>query len=729
MAASKKRIAILGGGVGSLSTAFALTSQPGWQQHYEITIYQLGWRLGGKGASGRNRDQDKQHRVEEHGFHVWLGFYDNAFKMIKETYAELARQTGPLRTWQDAFKKHSLIVLEEQHNGQRKRWQVDFPTGPREPGTVVQLGLIGYAARMFRLLSQRLPDTRSKQNERQPLIVRLVQRAYRTIFLAALLLLTLAQFVLRLAERRVERRVNEARRATAAVAATLNPVRRLLGMMSRACRAAIEALTALVITWAESADASDEDDARRMMIFFDLGLAILRGIIVDDVMANGFESIDHVEFREWLRSHNARPETIDSALIKSIYDGNFCYTKGDRSKPNFAAGVALHCYLRIFLDYKGAFLYKMQAGMGDVVIAPLYLLLKKRGVQFKFFHKVDRLVYDHARQEITAIEMTEQVALTGEDYDPLIQVNVDGGGMECWPSAPKFELIRDGDALERSGINLESQWAATWKDSRPKTLMLGEGKDYDQVVLGISIGGLPGICSELVAHRPEWRRMIENVDTVATQAMQLWLVRDVSTLGWPLESPLVVSFEDPCPNWLDASQVIPNEMLTPDRVRSVAYFCSALADPPVIPPAGPHTYPQDQLLIVQQAHQHWLHQHCGHLWPAFVTGAQLGVNWDMLHDGLDRDGQSRLEWQYFRANVEPSDRFVASSAGATQYRLSPGGSGVRNLFLAGDWTRNGLNAGCIEATVFSGFVCSREIAGYPARIMGEHPFGFGLGGR
>jgi uncharacterized protein with NAD-binding domain and iron-sulfur cluster len=131
--ASKKRIAILGGGVGSLSTAFALTSQPDWQQRYEITIYQVGWRLGGKGASGRNREKDKQHRVEEHGFHVWLGFYDNAFKMIKETYAELAFTTGPLRTWQDAFKKHSLIVLEEQHNGERKRWLVDFPTGPREP--------------------------------------------------------------------------------------------------------------------------------------------------------------------------------------------------------------------------------------------------------------------------------------------------------------------------------------------------------------------------------------------------------------------------------------------------------------------------------------------------------------------------------------------------------------------------------------------------------------------
>ena len=41
--------------------------------------------------------------------------------------------------------------------------------------------------------------------------------------------------------------------------------------------------------------------------------------------------------------------------------------------------MALHCFLRIFLDYKGALLYKMQAGMGDVVIAPLFQVLESEG--------------------------------------------------------------------------------------------------------------------------------------------------------------------------------------------------------------------------------------------------------------------------------------------------------------------------------------------------------------
>lgn len=45
-----QKIAILGGGIGALATAAELTNDPDWQRNYDITIYQMGWRLGGKGA-------------------------------------------------------------------------------------------------------------------------------------------------------------------------------------------------------------------------------------------------------------------------------------------------------------------------------------------------------------------------------------------------------------------------------------------------------------------------------------------------------------------------------------------------------------------------------------------------------------------------------------------------------------------------------------------------------
>ena len=65
---SQKKIAILGGGVGAMSAAWALTEAPDWQSRYEITVYQMGWRLGGKGANSRNPEYAE--RIEEHGLHI-----------------------------------------------------------------------------------------------------------------------------------------------------------------------------------------------------------------------------------------------------------------------------------------------------------------------------------------------------------------------------------------------------------------------------------------------------------------------------------------------------------------------------------------------------------------------------------------------------------------------------------------------------------------------------------
>ena len=78
-----KKVAILGGGVSAMTTAFELT-RPELDGQYEVTVYQLGWRLGGKGASGRNAAVAQ--RIEEHGLHIWMGFYDNAFRVMQEAY-------------------------------------------------------------------------------------------------------------------------------------------------------------------------------------------------------------------------------------------------------------------------------------------------------------------------------------------------------------------------------------------------------------------------------------------------------------------------------------------------------------------------------------------------------------------------------------------------------------------------------------------------------------------
>jgi uncharacterized protein with NAD-binding domain and iron-sulfur cluster len=43
----RQKIAVLGGGISSLAAVFDLTDEKNWQQKYDITVYQMGWRLGG----------------------------------------------------------------------------------------------------------------------------------------------------------------------------------------------------------------------------------------------------------------------------------------------------------------------------------------------------------------------------------------------------------------------------------------------------------------------------------------------------------------------------------------------------------------------------------------------------------------------------------------------------------------------------------------------------------
>ncbi|MCI0642739.1 MAG: NAD(P)-binding protein, partial [Gemmataceae bacterium] len=131
--ARKQKIAILGGGTGALAAAFGLVEDPDWRDKYEITVYQLGWRLGGKGASGRNAQ--RQNRIEEHGLHVWAGFYENAFLLMRKCYERLQRPPNhPLATVWDAFKRHSNISLTDKTANGWQLYNVDIPTDDDLPG-------------------------------------------------------------------------------------------------------------------------------------------------------------------------------------------------------------------------------------------------------------------------------------------------------------------------------------------------------------------------------------------------------------------------------------------------------------------------------------------------------------------------------------------------------------------------------------------------------------------
>jgi len=88
-------------------------------------VYQLGWRLGGKGASGRG----VHGRIEEHGLHVWMGWYDNAFRLLRECYHELGRD------FLEAFLPATTIaVTDRDADGAWELWMRSFPPMEGLPG-------------------------------------------------------------------------------------------------------------------------------------------------------------------------------------------------------------------------------------------------------------------------------------------------------------------------------------------------------------------------------------------------------------------------------------------------------------------------------------------------------------------------------------------------------------------------------------------------------------------
>ena len=86
-----EKVAILGGGAASCTAALALTDQPGWKERYDITIYQLGWRLGGKARSGRNKNYGQ--RSEEITGHHFSESWVMIKTLMKSVYKELNRRS------------------------------------------------------------------------------------------------------------------------------------------------------------------------------------------------------------------------------------------------------------------------------------------------------------------------------------------------------------------------------------------------------------------------------------------------------------------------------------------------------------------------------------------------------------------------------------------------------------------------------------------------------------
>lgn len=672
---AKKRIAIIGGGISGLAAAWRLLRTPELAARHEVTVYQMGWRLGGKCATGRNAEHGQ--RIEEHGIHGFMGCYYNALSMMREVYDawwdtltdDPARsEPHPLARFQDAFVPENCSYMWERHNGQDKRWPVfPDPRAPVLPNPHDEIAKApefakasSWIAAVMALARQLNPDPGTSQSQ-----------AFDTF-------------------------VDGIEAAVAAGASDLDSV----------VQVGLESLLA-----AHAKAAALSEVARRQGLVARYFAAIIQGFQRDKLEERGFAAVDDEDFCDWLVRHGATPEVMASPIIQSPIFVTYQYVNGDVGRaPAMSAAAYLQWVLRTPAAL-GARYYLFAAGSGDTIVTPLYQALRARGANVRFFHRVDALLPDERGRSVRAFDAILQWDAAGDDYDPLVRVK----GLDCWPNAPKADP--GCGAPPPAPFDLEDPLAEL---PGARRVTFEAGRDFDHVILAVPVGALEPVVAPLIeaapaAIRGRWQQMLCCARTVATQSMQLWLRDSVADLGLkdvlpqPQKPFLLAGNHRAGPHGhVDFSKVLKFEDWPGEGPRGVLYFSGVIREPAHLQ-AGTHAYHTWMSAAAKLECATLLRAAGGEILPGLALASHpFSLDFDRLHapDAPLGEPDQRLECQYIRVNAVGPERYTQSPPRLLRSRLQPHDSGFSNLSLAGDWTDFGLNVGSFEGAVMSGMIAA-----------------------
>jgi uncharacterized protein with NAD-binding domain and iron-sulfur cluster len=724
-----RKVAILGGGAGAISTALYLTN-PENPQKFDVTIYQMGWRLGGQGASGRN--MEKGGRIEEHGLHLWGGFYENAFAMMRRVYQDAARPAGsPLSVVFDtanpdstiaAFKPFSDVIFGD-YDQHWSLWKIRFPENellPGDNGTSLP-DMRDLISEILTLLWQQIENALDGNDPLKPdsAVVRTIRSFIDSMNPGS----SSANIVPGSGAMSAGSRsfasdlIRDGFEAASSVWNMFHP---------QDPRHRAEAVPLLLKgfdmiaqwVWAELS-AATPGSFRHLWQLVDLSLAAVRGLIEENVPENGFEPLDVYDLREWLTKSGANPMSLDSVLVRGFYDYFFSLENGDPNKPRLSAGSAILHMIRLVYTYRGSIFWKMQAGMGDTIFAPAYEALRKRGVKFKFFHRVMSLTLTPDGKSVASVQMSRQADLKPDvaEYDPFVQVK----DLACWPNQPNWDQLVNGDAMKSNRVNMENPWGS-WEGVG--SVEIQQGTDFDLAVIAISKDALYHATPDLMKASPAWNDMVTGIATVDTIAAQLWFTEDSAALGWTDPPAVLTGYQRPHSTWCEMSHLLPREDWPEDGPKAIAYLCGPIWRPndaqnPYFVPVDDEDYEEVNANKGQVLTREWILAMMGKLYAkAALPVNPSGIDFKYLYyPKNDRDDLGRLDWSYIRMNVTPQERYVLTLPGTHTVRMREGRTPFDNLYIAGD-TVYTLLGGCVEAAVMSGMLVSRTLTGYPEEIPG-----------
>jgi uncharacterized protein with NAD-binding domain and iron-sulfur cluster len=673
---SKTRIAILGGGPAALATAFELTRTPDLRARYDVDLYQIGWRLGGKCASSRNRGA--RGRNEEHGLHVLGGFYHNVFEQLRPLYAEWA-QVSPETAipFDKAFRGHNAFTLMQPDGATWRAVRVVLPTNDRSPG--VDPSPVTPAEILRRIIEWLGVALRKVARGEPP----------------ALWLQSVEGWEAPPPSRHLDTLADRGEALTAdlpppnAAAPHALKAGDLLDRIREHARDVQTTMQAL----GEHAPPKGPD----WIGVVELLATITHGFAADRLAERGFDVINDIDAVAWLKRNGASNRAVTCPLFQAGYHYSFAFEDGDWTRPNIAAGVGMRGLLRMVFAYHGSVFMHMMGGMGEVIAAPYYEVLKSRGVRFHFFHRVEQLVpgEDGGLAQVRLLVQAEPAG--GSDaYQPLIDHQPDEAApvRRAWPEAPLFEQLADADAARAAG-DLE-KWIDSAGFGVPK--VLEAGRDFDLCVVGMSIGTLRETAKPLAEASPVWKTMLDSAGVTPTIAAQIWRQEPSDTYHGVRHDGLMTGYVAPHDTWGDMSFLTDLEQPCASGLRpaSLSYLCG-----PIPPGEGAARVGRPE-----RETESWLTANAPHIFTGLVDDA----------------GAYRLAGEierYARINDDPIDLYVRSPSGAIDQRIRPEASGFSNLYLAGDWTRNNFDCGAVETAVLSAKLCARAICGEPAWIYGE----------